>query len=324
MFLPMSWTSPLTVAIRILPAVLRSPLSMPLAALASFSASMYGSSPATACFMTRADFTTCGRNILPAPNRSPTTFMPAISGPSMTCSGRSASSRASSVSASMNSVMPLTSAWLMRCSTGHSRQARSRSLGFLAGRALEALGDLQHALGRRAAGLRHAVEHDILAGLAQLRVDRFVDGELAGIDDAHVHAALDGMVEEHRVHGLAHRLVAAEREGQVGDAARDMDMRQRRGDLAGRLDEVDAVIVVLLDAGGDGEDVRIEDDVFRREAGLFGQELVGARADLDLARPGVGLPCLVEGHDDDGRAIGAARASHDAGKPPRLPSSRSN
>ena len=29
-----------------------------------------------------------GRNILPAPNRSPTTFMPSISGPSMTCSGR--------------------------------------------------------------------------------------------------------------------------------------------------------------------------------------------------------------------------------------------
>ena len=65
-----------------------------------------------------------------------------------------------------------------------------------------------------------------------------------------------------------------------------------RGDLAGRLDEVDAVIVVLLDAGGDGEDVGVEDDVFRREAGLFGQQLVGARADLDLARPGVGLPVL--------------------------------
>ena len=57
-----------------------------------------------------------------------------------------------------------------------------------------------------------------------------------------------------------------------------------------RLDEVDAVIVVLLDAGGDGEDVRVEDDVLGRKAGLLGQQLVGARADLDLAlvacRPG--------------------------------------
>ncbi len=59
-----------------------------------------------------------------------------------------------------------------------------------------------------------------------------------------------------------------------------------------RLDEIDAVIVVLLDAGGDGEDVRIEDDVLRREAGLLGQQLVGAGADFDLARLGVGLPCL--------------------------------
>ena len=82
MFLPMSWTSPLTVAIRILPAASRG--------LPSFSASMNGISQATACFITRADFTTCGRNILPEPNRSPTTFIPSISGPSITCSGRSA------------------------------------------------------------------------------------------------------------------------------------------------------------------------------------------------------------------------------------------
>ena len=55
-------------------------------------------------------------------------------------------------------------------------------------------------------------------------------------------------------------------------------------DLPRRLDEVDAVVVVLLDAGRDGEDVRVEDDVLGRKAGLFGQQLVGARADRDLAR----------------------------------------
>ena len=45
---------------------------------------------ATAFFMTRALFTTWGRNIRPDPNRSPTMFMPAMSGPSMTSSGRAA------------------------------------------------------------------------------------------------------------------------------------------------------------------------------------------------------------------------------------------
>ena len=82
------------------------------------------------------------------------------------------------------------------------------------------------------ASLGLAVEDDVLAGLAQLRVDRVVDRELPGIDDAHVHAALDGVVEEHRMHRLAHRLVAAEGEGKVRDPAGDVDMRQRRDDLS--------------------------------------------------------------------------------------------
>jgi hypothetical protein len=46
---------------------------------------------------------------------------------------------------------------------------------------------------------------------------------------------------------------------------------------------------VLLDTGGDGEDVRVEDDVFGGKADLLGQDVVGAGADLDLARLGVGL-----------------------------------
>ena len=102
---------------------------------------------------------------------------------------------------------------------------------------------------------------------------------------------------------LAHRLVAAERERDVGHAAGDMAVRQRLLDDARRLDEIDGVVVVLLDAGGDGEDVRVEDDVFGREADLLGQELVGARADLDLARAGVGLAVLVERHHHRGGAV---------------------
>ena len=82
-------------------------------------------------------------------------------------------------------------------------------------------------------------------------------------------------------------------------------MRQVRLDPARRLDEIDAVVVVLLDAGGDGEDVRVEDDVLGREADLLGQDAVGAGADLDLALEGVGLALLVEGHDDDGGAVAA-------------------
>ena len=67
-------------------------------------------------------------------------------------------------------------------------------------------------------------------------------------------------------------------------------MRQVLPDPARRLDEGDAVAVVLLHAGGDGEDVRIEDDVLRRKADAVDQDVVGARGDRRLAsrtcRPG--------------------------------------
>ena len=105
------------------------------------------------------------------------------------------------------------------------------------------------------------------------------------------------------MHGLAHRLVAAEREREVGDAAGNVRMRQVLSDPARRLDEVDAVIIVFLEPGRDRKDVRVEDDVFGREAELTHQDIVGAFADFGLARERIGLPGLVERHHDDGGAM---------------------
>ena len=75
MFLPMSCTSPFTVAKSTFPAFAEPE--------ACFSASIAGCKIATAFFIVRAVFTTCGRNIFPAPNRLPTLFIPLINGPSM-------------------------------------------------------------------------------------------------------------------------------------------------------------------------------------------------------------------------------------------------
>ncbi len=65
---------------------------------------------------------------------------------------------------------------------------------------------------------------------------------------------------------------------------------------------------VLLDPRGDGEDVRVEDDVLGREARRLGQEVVGAAEDRDLPLDGLRLAPLVERHDDDCRAERAHRA----------------
>ncbi len=167
------------------------------------------------------------------------------------------------------------------------------------------LGERQQALG----GVGTAVEHHVLAGLAQFRIDLLIDRELAGVDDAHVHADGDGVIEEHAVHRLAHGLVAAKRERQIAHAAGDMGVGQLLADFARGLDEIDAVMIVLLDAGRDREHIGIEDDVLGREADLLGQDLVSARADLDLACEGVGLALFVEGHDHGRRAV----AAHDLG-----------
>ncbi len=148
-----------------------------------------------------------------------------------------------------------------------------------------------------------AVQHHIFASLAQFRIDALIDRKLARIDDAHIHADLDRMIQEHGMHRLTHRLVAAEGEGQIRDTAGNMHERHGFADGLGGLDEIDAVIIVLFDTGRNGKHIRVEDNVFGQNPGLLRQELVGARADLNLALVSIGLPHFVKSHDDDGSAV---------------------
>ena len=163
---------------------------------------------------------------------------------------------------------------------------------------LDCLGELHQSF----AGVRRSVQDDRFDLGAQHRIEIVVDADHAGVDDAHRQPGLDRVVEENRVDRLAHRVVAAERERDVGNAAGNLRMRQVGTYPAAGLDEVDGVVVVFLDAGGDGEDVRVEDDVLGGKSDAH-QQLVGALADLDLAPVGVGLALLVEGHDDHRRAV---------------------
>ncbi len=169
---------------------------------------------------------------------------------------------------------------------------------------LELVGDGQQRLG----GAVVAVEHHVLDRVTQLFRNLVVDFQLAGVDDAHGQAVLDRVVEEHRVNRFAHRVVAAEGERHVGHAAGTERVGQLVTDIGTGLDEVHRVVVVLLDAGGDGEDVRVEDDVFRREAHFIDQDVVAALADFLLARSGIGLADLVEGHDHYSGAVALAQA----------------
>lgn len=152
-----------------------------------------------------------------------------------------------------------------------------------------------------------AVEDHVFDGVAQFHRDLVVDLQLAGVDDTHGQAVADRIQQEHRVNRLTHRVVATERERHVRHAARSQGVRQFVTDVGTGVDEVHSVVVVFFDTGGHGKDVRVEDDVFRREADFVDQNVVGAFADFFLARFGVGLAGFVEGHHDDCRAVALAQ-----------------
>src|SRR5690606_17190031 len=185
----------------------------------------------------------------------------------------------------------------------HRQRAPLLVFHFLDGAAAAVvLGDGQQRLG--AIGI--AIEHHVLDGVTQLLGNLVVDFQLAGVDDTHGQAVADCMQQEYRVNRLAYRVVATEGEGHVGYAAGGQRIRQLIADIGAGLDEVHRVVVVFLDAGGDGEDVRVEDDVFRREAHLVDQNVVAALADFLLARGSIGLANLVEGHYHHGGAVALA------------------
>ena len=63
-----------------------------------------------------------------------------------------------------------------------------------------------------------------------------------------------------------------------------------------RFDEVNGVVVVLLHPGRHGEDVRIENNVLWREAGLLSKQLVRSGADFHTAINRIRLAGFVERH----------------------------
>ena len=135
-------------------------------------------------------------------------------------------------------------------------------LGGAAAVALVLIGDLQQSLGAVAA----AIEHDVFDGFTQLGGQVIIDCELTRVDDAHGEACTNGVVEEHRMDRFANRVVTPERERHVGNTAGNHGMGQVLTNPLGGFDKIDGVVVVLFDTRGDGENIRVEDDVFRREA----------------------------------------------------------
>src|SRR5690606_39223530 len=165
------------------------------------------------------------------------------------------------------------------------------------------LGDFQQRLG----GTGMLVEDHVLDAVTQAQRNLVVDFQLAGVDDAHVQAVFNRVIQEYRVDCLAHRVVATERKRHVGYTAGGQRIGEVVANPGHGLDEVHGVVVVFLNTGGHGKDVGIENDVFRRETDLIDQNIVGAGANFVFTRCCICLTLFVKRHHDYGRAIAAAQ-----------------
>ncbi len=109
------------------------------------------------------------------------------------------------------------------------------------------------------------------------------------------------------MHRPAHGLVAAKTEAQIGKTTRCLGVGAAQLDLRDRLQKIEPITVVFFHPGRDREDIGIEHDVLGRKADA-GKQVIGARADFDLACLGVGLPGFVESHHHHGSAVSHAFA----------------
>ena len=82
-------------------------------------------------------------------------------------------------------------------------------------------------------------------------------------------------------------------------------MRQLAFDVFAGADKVLCIVIVFFDTGRHREDIRVKDNIFRREADLFGEDFVGATANLNFTFAGVGLTNLVESHHHHRGAVAA-------------------
>lgn len=89
----------------------------------------------------------------------------------------------------------------------------------------------------------------------------------------HIHASFDGMIEKNRVHGLSNLLFASKWEREIGHAPTDSTSWASLFDSFGGTNEVSTVVVMLGHARGNGQDIRIEDDIIGVETDSFRENL---------------------------------------------------
>src|SRR5690606_37756631 len=115
-------------------------------------------------------------------------------------------------------------------------------------------------------------------------------------------SSLNRVIQEYGVNSFANRVITPEGEGDVADAARNIGIGQVFTDPASGFNEVHRIVVMLVDACGNRENVRVENNILGREANS-GEQVVGALTDFSLTLESVSLTGLVKCHNHRSSAI---------------------
>src|SRR5258707_7873630 len=111
--------------------------------------------------------------------------------------------------------------------------------------------------------------------------------EFLGVDDGEIEAGFGAVIKENGIHGFAR--ARGQAEGDVGNGEDGARVWKGALDEADAFHGFDRAADIVFVARGAGKDERIENDVFGREAVFFGEQLVAALGDSQLALAGKSL-----------------------------------
>ena len=139
---------------------------------------------------------------------------------------------------------------------------------------------------RRDAG-RRRIEEQMLGEAALFLGNRGEALDFFGVDDGQIESAFGAVIEKNGIDHFSGG--SGQAEGNIGNAQNGFDARDFFLDQADGFDGFDCSADVIFVAGGAGENQRIDDDVFDRDAIFFGEQFAGTLGDGQLALAGEGL-----------------------------------
>ncbi len=156
--------------------------------------------------------------------------------------------------------------------------------------------------------VRTAVEDQVFGQILFFLGDIRVGGDMRGIDDRHIHASLNTVIEHDRVqHGSG---VRREPKGQVAHSKRSHDARQVLLDEADAFDGLDRGIDEFFVAGGKRKGQRVVNQILRFKPVVIDCDIVNAPGNLELFLTRLCHAAFIDRQHDDSRVMLLGQFEH--------------